>query len=141
MRDYVIAYRCGGAANRNSDDRPRQPRHPESPLQTRPVVRSGVSRDILQECPGFDTRSLGLSEVEAQQWQGHHALLKRLRQIAKDQGLTHAELARLGSSSRTRVTSILNGNLDNVSTDLLIRLLGGAGYRVGVSVSQVDSAA
>ena len=51
------------------------------------------------------------------------------------------EVARRGGSSRTRVTSILNGNLDNVSSDLLIRLLSSLGYRVRVSVSRVDSAA
>ena len=70
-----------------------------------------------------------------------HALLKRLRQIVSDRGLTHAEVAQRGGSSRTRVTSILNGNLDNVSSDLLIRLLAALGYRVRVTVSRVDSAA
>ena len=33
------------------------------------------------------------------------------------EGVTHAEVVRFGSSSRTRVTSILNGNLDQVSSD------------------------
>jgi len=50
-------------------------------------------------------------------------------------------VARRGGSSRTRVTSILNGNLDNVSSDLLIRLLAGLGYRVKISVTRADSAA
>ena len=50
-------------------------------------------------------------------------------------------MAERGGSSRTRVTSILNGNLDNLSSDLLIRLLAALGYRVRVSVSRVDSAA
>ena len=36
---------------------------------------------------------------------------------------------------------VLNGNLDNLSSDLLIRLLAALGYRVKVSVSRVDSAA
>ena len=86
-------------------------------------------------------RTLGLSGIEAQEWQVQHALLKRLRRIVSDAALTHAEVAQRGGSSRTRVTSILNGNLDNVSSDLLIRLLGALGYRVRVSVSRVDSAA
>jgi predicted XRE-type DNA-binding protein len=86
-------------------------------------------------------RALGLSGVEAQEWQVQQVLLKRLRQVVSHEGLTHAEVARRGGSSRTRVTSILNGNLDNVSSDLLIRLLGALGYRVKVSVTRVDSAA
>jgi len=86
-------------------------------------------------------QSLGLSPVETREWQVQHALLKRLRQVVNAEGLTHAEVARRGGSSRTRVTSILNGNLDNVSSDLLIRLLSGLGYQVRVSVSRVHPAA
>ena len=79
--------------------------------------------------------------VEAREWQVQHALLRRLRQVVRDGAPTHAEVAKKGGSSRTRVTSILNGNLANVSSDLLIRLLAALGYRVRVSVSRVDSAA
>ena len=86
-------------------------------------------------------QALGLSGMEAQEWLVQHSLLKRLRKIVLAEGLTHAEVAKRGGSSRTRVTSILNGNLDNVSSDLLIRLLAALGYRVRVSVSRVDSAA
>ena len=86
-------------------------------------------------------RALGLSAAESQVWQVQHSLLKRLRRIVNDEALTHAEVAQRAGSSRTRVTSILNGNLDNVSSDLLIRLLAALGYRVRVSVSRVDAAA
>jgi predicted XRE-type DNA-binding protein len=96
---------------------------------------------VTATTPDALARVLGLSGVESQEWQVQLALLKRLRRIVRDQALTHAEVARKGGSSRTRVTSILNGNLDNVSSDLLIRLLGALGYRVRISVSRVDSAA
>jgi len=98
-------------------------------------------KKIAAKTPETLARTLGLSGVESQEWQVQHALLKRLRQIVADKGLTHAELVRMGGSSRTRVTSILGGNLDHVSSDLLIRLLAALGYRVKVSVSRVDSAA
>ena len=78
-------------------------------------------------------RALGLSEIEAQEWKVQHALLKKLRQAVTAQQITHAEIAKKAGSSRTRVTAILNGNLDNVSSDLLIRLLGAVGYAVRVS--------
>jgi hypothetical protein len=39
------------------------------------------------------------------------------------------------------VTAILNGDLQHVSTDLLIRLLASLGYRVRVSVVRSDTAA
>lgn len=46
-----------------------------------------------------------------------HALLKQLRQIVRDGALTHAEVAQRGGSSRTRVTAILNGNLNYAVSD------------------------
>ncbi len=85
--------------------------------------------------------TLGLDGAEASEWQVQYSLLKRLRKIVAEGSLTHAEVAQRGGSSRTRVTAILNGNLDNVSTDLLIRLLAALGYRVRVSVSRMESAA
>jgi predicted XRE-type DNA-binding protein len=99
------------------------------------------TKPVAAATPEALAPALGLSGVEAQEWQVRQALLKRLRQVVSDEGLTHAEVARRGGSSRTRVTSILNGNLDNVSSDLLIRLLGALGYRVKVSVTREDSAA
>ena len=101
-------------------------------IKTKPVV-AGTPEDLA--------RTLGLSGAESQEWQVQHSLLKRLRQIVRDESLTHAEVAQRGGSSRTRVTSILNGNLDNVSSDLLIRLVSALGYRVRVSVSRIDSTA
>lgn len=87
-------------------------------------------------------RALGLGNAESEEYDKvQHALLKRLRQAVRQDSLTHAEVARRGKSSRTRVTAILNGNLDNVSSDLLIRLLCALGYRVRVSVSRIESAA
>ena len=86
-------------------------------------------------------RTLGLSAAESQEWKVQHALLKGLRRIARDEALTHADVAKRAGSSRTRVTAILNGNLDNVSSDLLIRLLAALGCRVRVSVSRLRPAA
>ena len=99
------------------------------------------TRPVVARTPEALARALGLSGAESYEWQVQHALLKRLRQIVRDDSLTHAEVAQRGGSSRTRVTSILNGNLDNVSSDLLIRLVSALGYRVRVSVSRIDSAA
>ena len=85
--------------------------------------------------------ALGLSETEAQEWQVQHLLLKRLQQIVRKQKITHAEVARRSGTSRTRVTAILNDNLEHVSTDLLIRLLASLGYGVKVSVVKSKTAA
>jgi predicted XRE-type DNA-binding protein len=99
------------------------------------------TKPIVVKTPEALAQALGLCGSESQEWQVQHALLKKLRQVVRGQSLTHAEVAQRGGSSRTRVTAILNGNLDNVSSDLLIRLLGALGYRVKVTVSRVGTAA
>jgi predicted XRE-type DNA-binding protein len=99
------------------------------------------TKPVIADTPEALAQALGLSGSESQEWQVQHALLKKLRQVVREKALTHAEVARRGGSSRTRVTAILNGNLDNVSSDLLIRLLSALGYRVKVTVSRIDSAA
>ncbi len=85
--------------------------------------------------------ALGLSTADAKEWQVQYALLKRLKEIVRKRKITHAEIAERAGTSRTRVTAILNEKLDNVSSDLLIRILGALGYRVRVTVSKVNSAA
>lgn len=96
---------------------------------------------IVANTPDELAEALGLGRAESLEWQVQHALLKKLQQVIRAESLTHAEVARRGGSSRTRVTAILNGNLDHVSSDLLIRLLSGLGYRVKVSVSRIEPAA
>ncbi|MBL8214716.1 MAG: XRE family transcriptional regulator [Bryobacterales bacterium] len=80
---------------------------------------------VIAQTPEELAQALGLGAAEAQEWQIQHTLLCRLRRVVEAKGLTHAEVARRGGSSRTRVTAILKGNLENVSSDLLIRLLRG----------------
>ena len=83
--------------------------------------------------------ALALPAADAREWQVQHDLAARLKEIARKQKYTHAQIATRSGTSRTRVTAILNGDLDHVSTDLLIRILASLGYRVRVSV--VKSAA
>jgi predicted XRE-type DNA-binding protein len=85
--------------------------------------------------------ALGLSAADAKEWQVQYELLKRLKEIVKREKITHAEIAKRAGTSRTRVTAILNDNVEHVSTDLLIRILASLGYRVRISVSRVETAA
>jgi hypothetical protein len=66
---------------------------------------------------------------------------KRLKEIARRQKITHSEIAKRAGTSRTRVTAILNDDIEHVSSDLLIRILASLAYRVKVSVVRSDSAA
>jgi len=98
-------------------------------------------KPIVATTPEDLTRAMGLSPGEGEEWQVQHALLRRLKEIARKHKFTHAEMARRSGTSRTRVTAILNDDLEHVSTDLLIRILVGLGYRVRVSVVRSDTAA
>jgi len=100
-----------------------------------PKIKPAVAR-TPEELAG----ALGLSGIEAKEWQVQHTLLKRLKEIVRQQKITHAELAKRAGTSRTRVTAILNDDLQHVSSDLLIRILASLGYRVKVSVFKSDTA-
>lgn len=85
--------------------------------------------------------ALALSDAEAKEWQVQHALVKRLKRIVRGQKITHAEIAKRAGTSRTRVTAILNDDLEHVSSDLLVRILASLGYRVRISVVKSNTAA
>lgn len=90
----------------------------------------------------FDlARELNLKPSYAIEWEVQENLVSKLRDVVVKNKLTHAQVAKRAGTSRTRITSILNGNLDHVSTDLLIRILGSLGYEVNVSVSKAKVAA
>jgi predicted XRE-type DNA-binding protein len=98
-------------------------------------------KPIVAATPEDLAGALGLSPMEVKEWQVQHALLKRLKEIAREHKFTHAEIAKRSGTSRTRITAILNDDLEHVSTDLLIRVLASLGYRVKVSVVGAKTAA
>jgi predicted XRE-type DNA-binding protein len=93
-------------------------------------------KPVVARTPESLARTLGLSAAEAPEWRFQHELLSRLKAVVRREGVTHADLARRAATSRTRVTAILNGDLEHVSSDLLIRLLAALGYRVRAVVSR-----
>jgi predicted XRE-type DNA-binding protein len=98
-------------------------------------------KPIVARTPEDLAAALGLSGAAAKEWQVQHILVKRLKEIARRQKVTHSEIAKRAGTSRTRVTAILNDDIEHVSSDLLIRILASLGYRVKVSVVRSDSAA
>jgi predicted XRE-type DNA-binding protein len=98
-------------------------------------------KPVVAGTPEELAATLGLPAAAAREWQIQHVLVKRLKEVARRQKITHAEIARRAGTSRTRVTAILNDDLDHVSSDLLIRILASLGYRVKVSVVKADRAA
>lgn len=98
-------------------------------------------KPIVARTPEELATNLGHSTVVVKEWQVQRVLLKRLKEIARRERITHAAIAKGAGTSRSRVTAILNDDLEHVSSDLLIRILASLGYRVKVSVVRSDSAA
>jgi len=53
----------------------------------------------------------------------------KIIEVVAKKGLTHSDVARLAHTSRTRVTAILNRNTHDISTDLMLRVLGSLGVQ------------
>ena len=73
---------------------------------------------------------LGLADADRVAPEVQLELTERIALEVRRLGITHANLARLAGTSRPRITAILNGNLEGVSTDLLLRLLAALKVRV-----------
>src|SRR5438045_5463123 len=73
-------------------------------------------------------KALGLTSADEAEIQLRSDLNSKIVEIVQRKGLTHAQVARLARTSRTRVTAIMNRNTKDVSTDLLLRVLYSLGY-------------
>jgi len=97
-----------------------------------PEIKPAIART-----PEGLTDALGLPRAAAKEWHFQQVLLAPTRR----EKITRSEIARRAGTSRTRVTTILNDDLQHVSSDLLIRIPASPGYRAKVSVIRSDSAA
>jgi predicted XRE-type DNA-binding protein len=89
------------------------------------AVKAANGRDLK--------RLLDLSDEDFAAMELRVACVKKIIAETAKQGLTHREAAERTGTSRSRMTSILNGAIQDVSTDLLLRVLSGLGVRTRVS--------
>ena len=86
------------------------------------------SKAIVTRTAAELARVLGLTPSDGAEIQLRSDLNSKIAEVVRRKGLTHAQVARLARTSRTRVTAILNRNTKDVSTDLLLRVLYALGY-------------
>jgi predicted XRE-type DNA-binding protein len=91
---------------------------------------------IVARTPEELAEVLGLTPADAQEWRFREALANRIAQEVARQKLTHAQAAKLAGTSRSRMTTIVNGGLVDISTDLLLRILASLGVRVKPTFSR-----
>jgi predicted XRE-type DNA-binding protein len=72
---------------------------------------------------------LGLSPADGLEFEIRSDLKTKIVEVMKAKGLTHAQVAKLAGTSRTRVTALVNRNTQDISTDLMLRVLSALGVR------------
>ena len=81
-------------------------------------------------------KAFGLSKADGVEMEIRSELNDKIIDVVKNAGLTHDQVAKLAQTSRTRITSILNHNTQEVSTDLLLRILTCLGYKAKITFSK-----
>jgi predicted XRE-type DNA-binding protein len=91
------------------------------------------SKAIVTRTAAGLAKTLGLTPADGAEIELRSDLNAKIVAVVAQKGLTHAQVARLARTSRTRVTAILNHNTKDVSTDLLLRVLYALGYTAKVT--------
>jgi predicted XRE-type DNA-binding protein len=81
-------------------------------------------------------KALGLTPADGAELQLRSDLNSKIVEVVQRKGLTHAQVARLARTSRTRVTAIMNRNTKAISTDLLLRILYALGYTAKITFAK-----
>jgi predicted XRE-type DNA-binding protein len=76
---------------------------------------------------------LGLERADGIEIAVRSALNTKIIEVVERRRLTHAQVASLAGTSRTRVTAIMNRNTKDISTDLMLRVLGALGISARIT--------
>ena len=99
------------------------------------------TKPVIVRNAGELARALGLSPVDATEMEVRRQINDKIIAAVRESGLTHAQVARMVKTSRSRLTAILNRDRSHVSTDLMLRILAVLGYQIKVSFHRIRHAA
>ncbi|MCI0621787.1 MAG: helix-turn-helix domain-containing protein [Acidobacteria bacterium] len=91
------------------------------------------SKVVVTRTAGELAKALGLAPADGAEIELRSALNSKIVEVVRRRSLTHAQVAALARTSRTRVTAIMNRNTKDISTDLLLRVLYALGYTAKVT--------
>ena len=91
------------------------------------------TRAVVARTAGELAEVLGLERADGIEIAVRSALNTKIIQVVERRGLTHAQVAKLVGTSRTRVTALLNRNTKDISTDLMLRVLGALGVSAKIT--------
>lgn len=75
---------------------------------------------------------LGLSSADGFEIKMRSDLNDKIISVVEKKGLTHAQVAKLAGTSRTRITAIMNRNTTGISTDLMLRIIASLGVQAKI---------
>jgi predicted XRE-type DNA-binding protein len=91
------------------------------------------TKPVITRSANSLAKALGLPPADGAEIALRSDLNSKIAAVVARQGLTHAQVARLAKTSRTRVTAIINRNTQQISTDLLLRVLYALGYTAKIT--------
>ena len=94
------------------------------------------SKVIVTRTAAEQAKALGLTPADGAEIALCSDLNTKIVEVVRRKGLTHAQVARLARTSRTRVTAIMNRKTKDVSTDLLLRVLYALGYTAKIGFQE-----
>jgi predicted XRE-type DNA-binding protein len=97
------------------------------------VVTKKKAKAVVARTAGALAEVLGLERTEGIEIAVRSALNTKIIQVIEKRGLTHAHVATLAGTSRTRITALINRNTKDISTDLMLRVLGALGVSAKVT--------
>lgn len=88
---------------------------------------------VVARTAGELAEVLGLERADGIELAVRSALNTKIIQVIEKRGLTHAQVAKAAGTSRTRVTALINRNTKDISTDLMLRVLGALGVSAKIT--------
>lgn len=74
-------------------------------------------------------KALGLTPAAGLEIEIRSDLNDKIIEVVNKRELTHSQVAKLARTSRTRITAILNRNTQDISTDLMLRVIASLGVQ------------
>jgi predicted XRE-type DNA-binding protein len=96
-------------------------------------MKRGRLKPVVARTAGELAKTLGLTPADGADIELRSTLNSKIVEVVRRKELTHAQVARLAGTSRTRVTAIMNRNTKDISTDLLLRVLYALGFTAKVT--------
>jgi predicted XRE-type DNA-binding protein len=94
------------------------------------------TKAVVTRSAGELAKALGLRAADGAEIALRSDLNSKIIEVVRRKRVTHAQVARLAGTSRTRVTAMLNRNTRDISTDLMLRVLYALGYTARIRIQR-----